>query len=65
MDQIVCKDAVQHKAALSEGPDIISQGHLPGVTPPCVCRHVARKPQYARAWIQLRRDLRVRGREAA
>lgn len=64
MYQIVCEDA-QHKAALSKGPDIIFQGHLPGVTPPSVYRHAAREPRYARAWFQLRRDLRVGGREAA
>lgn len=58
MYQIVCKDA-QQKAALSEGPDTISQGHLPGVTHPCVCRLVARKPRKARAGIQLCCDLRV------
>lgn len=45
--------------------DIISQGHLPGVIPPCVCRHVARKLQYCWAWIQLHHVLRVAGREAA
>lgn len=42
MYQIVCEDA-QRKGALSKGPDSISQGHLPGVTPPCVHRHVAVK----------------------
>lgn len=64
MYQVLCED-VQHKAALREGPDIISQGHLPGVTPPCVCRRVARKLRYAQAWVQLCHDLRVRGREAS
>lgn len=49
MYQIACEDQ-QHKAALSEGPDIISQGHLPGVNAPCVWRHVARNTG---AWIQL------------
>ena len=64
MYQIVSEDA-QHKAGLSKGPDTISQGHLPGVTPPAVCRRVARKPWYAPAWIQLRHVLRVGGRDAA
>lgn len=64
MSQIVCED-VQHKAALKQGPDIISHGHLPGVIPPFMCRHVARKLQYSWAWIQLLHDLRVAGKEAA
>lgn len=58
MSQIVYED-VQHKAASKQGPDIISQGHLPGIILLCVCRHVARKLQYSWAWIQLLHDLRV------
>lgn len=64
MSQIVWED-VQHKATLRQGPDTISQDHLPGVIPPCVCRHVARKLQYSWSWIQLLHDLREAAREAA
>lgn len=53
------------QSCLRQGSDTISQGLLPGVFSPCVCRHVARNLQYSWAWIQLLHDLRVAAREAA